>query len=462
MSIRFRSFLLLCLATAMLLPLAAATAQPRNSFRMNIDLAAFKYDEDASYVELYYSFSRTGIRYVEDNGTFSGAILVHSIIRRDDGEMEPVVKTWRVPVTVSDTANLPDRTLIGRINYLLEPGQYRFAVISRDEQRPEVSDSIEIAYVVRNFGGRTASISDIELASSIKKADDDPSNIFLKNTLEIIPNPTLLYGKPLPNLMYYAELYNVGIDPFTVKSEVVSSYGRTMSSRTFQRTGKHASRVEVGQINIGALPSGVYTMILAYGDSVGAYRQSQSKAFYVFNPDVPFDSLEAAAVAEQIAAEFAGMGEDELNENFDMARYITSKPEREVWEALSGSEAKRKFLTKFWRDRDSDQMTPFNEYYAEYKQRVAACNEQFRTAYRSGWRSDRGRVYILYGPPDYVERKSSESDMKPHEIWRYDYIEGGVEFIFVDRSGFNNFELVHSTKRNEITNPDWERSASTR
>ena len=133
MSIRFRSFLLMCLATAMLFSLAEATAQPRNAFRMNIDLAAFKYDDDASYVELYYSFSRTGIQYVQDNGAFSGAILVHSIIRRDDGEMEPVVKTWRVPVTVSDTADLPDRTLIGRINYLLEPGQYRFAVISRDE-----------------------------------------------------------------------------------------------------------------------------------------------------------------------------------------------------------------------------------------------------------------------------------------------------------------------------------------
>jgi hypothetical protein len=67
----------------------------------------------------------------------------------------------------------------------------------------------------------------------------------------------------------------------------------------------------------------------------------------------------------------------------------------------------------------------------------------------------------MYGPPDYIERFSSESDMKPHEIWRYDYIEGGVEFVFVDKGGFNNYELVHSTKRNEVNNPDWERSAGT-
>jgi GWxTD domain-containing protein len=439
----------------------SVTAQPLVKYHMNVDLSAFKYDKDMSYVELYYSFSRAGLTYTADNGSYSAAVIVHTIIRRDDEEQNPVIKTWRVPVTVSDTNNLSDNTLIGRVNYLLEQGKYRFAVISRDEAHPRISDSLELPYEVRDFGTRALRFSDLELASSIKKVEADPTNIFYKNTLEVIPNPPLLYGKPLPNLMYYAELYNTDEPVFLVKTELVSSYGRTMSSKLQQRTGKLESRVEVGTVNLARFPSGVYTLILSYGDTTKKFMQSQSKAFYVFNPDVPFDSLEAATIADLIAAEFTAMGEDELNENFDMARYIVTKSEKDIWGSLSGSESKRKFLTKFWRDRDMDQSTPFNEFYAEYKQRVLICDEQFRTAYRKGWRSDRGRVYILYGPPDYVERKSNESDMKPHEIWRYDYIEGGVEFIFVDRSGFNNFELVHSTKRNEVNNPDWERSAAT-
>ncbi|MFA6233080.1 MAG: GWxTD domain-containing protein [Bacteroidota bacterium] len=438
------------------------SAQPQSTFRTNVDLAAFKYDKDMSYVELYYSFSRAGLTYTETNGAFTGAIVVHTIIRRDDEEQKPVFKTWRVPVSLSDTSNMIDKTLIGKVNYLLEPGRYRFAVISRDEARAQASDSIELRFEVRDFGTRALRFSDIELASSIKKSEEDPENIFYKNTLEVIPNPPLLYGKPLPNLTYYSELYNVDAAEYLVKSEVVSSYGRTMNSKTLRRSGKFESRVEVGSLNLGALPSGVYTLILSYGDTAKKFTHSQSKAFYVFNPEIPFDSLEAATIADMIAAEFAAMAEDELNENFDMARYIATKSEKDIWGSLSGSESKRKFLTKFWRDRDSEQSTPFNEYFAEYKQRVLICNEQFRTAYRAGWRSDRGRVYILYGPPDYVERKSNESDMKPHEVWRYDYIEGGVDFIFVDRSGFNNFELVHSTKRNEVNNPDWERTATAR
>ena len=448
-------FLILALAA---IPVSAQA----QGFRMNIDLAAFRYDDDASYVEMYYSFSRVGLTYTRDTGGFTAAVLVHTIVRRDDETQEPVLKTWRVPVTVADTSNLGDRALIGRVNFLLEPGKYRFAVISRDESRPAVSDSIEIPFEVRNLGGRTMAISDIELASSITKVEEDPANIFYKNTLEIIPNPTLLYGKPMPNLMFYAELYNVNLDPFIVKSEVVSSYGRTMSTKSQQRSGTHSSRVEVGSFNIAGLPSGVYTLILSFADTTKSAKLSQSKAFYVFNPEVPFDSAEAASVADLIAAEFTAMGESELDENFSMAQYIATSGEKSIWQSLSGSESKRKFLTKFWRDRDDDQATPFNEYYAEYKQRVAVTNEQFRTAFRAGWRTDRGRVYILYGPPDYVDRKSNESDMKPHEIWRYDYIEGGVDFVFVDRSGFNNFELVHSTKRNEIINDNWQRDASTR
>lgn len=444
--------------TLVAVPVLAQT----QAFRMNIDLAAFRYDDDASYVEMYYSFSRSGLAYTRENDRFTGAVVVHSIVRRDDEPQEPVLKTWRVPVTVTDTLNLDDRALIGRVNFLLEPGKYRFAVISRDESRPMVSDSIEIPFEVRNFGGRTTSISDIELASSITKVEEDPANIFYKNTLEIIPNPTLLYGKPVPNLMFYAELYHVNVDPFIVRSEIVSSFGRTMSAKTQERSGKHDSRVEVGSFNIGKMPSGVYTLIVSVDEPTKTAKLSQSKSFYVFNPDIPFDSAEAASVADLIAAEFTAMGESELDENFSMAQYIATSGEKSIWQSLSGSESKRKFLTKFWRDRDDDQVTPFNEYYAEYKQRVAVSNEQFRTAFRAGWRTDRGRVYILYGPPDYVDRKSNESDMKPHEIWRYDYIEGGVDFVFVDRSGFNNFELVHSTKRNEIINDNWQRDASTR
>ena len=441
--------------------LLATTVSAQQPFRMNVDLAAFQYDKGTSYVELYYSFPRSAMTYSKANGMFTAAVVVHSIIRREDAQQDPILKNWRVPVSVADTSGMSDRTLIGKVNYLLEPGRYRFAVIARDEARPEVTDSIEILYEVRDFARKAVAFSDIELSSSIERVEEDPANIFYKNTLEVVPNPTLLYGKPLPNVLYYVELYHGELEQFLIKSEIVSSFGKTMISKARERSGKHDSRVEVGSLNLSTLPSGVYTLILSYGDTAGTFTQSQSKAFFVFNPDIPLDTLEASAIADMIAAEFSAMSESELDEQFAMARYVATSEEQKIYESLEGSEPKKKFLTKFWRDRDTDTVTPINEFYQEYRERIAICNDKFRSAFRAGWRSDRGRVYIQYGPPDYIERLSNESDMKPHEIWRYDYIEGGVDFIFVDKGGFNNYELVHSTKRNEINNPDWERSAGT-
>ncbi|CUS95440.1 hypothetical protein JGI14_11203 [Candidatus Kryptonium thompsonii] len=64
-------------------------------------------------------------------------------------------------------------------------------------------------------------------------------------------------------------------------------------------------------------------------------------------------------------------------------------------------------------------------------------------------------IKAVDGPPDEYERHPSEVDSKPYEIWYYHNIEGGVEFVFVDKSGFSDYILVHSTKRNEIRDDNW-------
>jgi GWxTD domain-containing protein len=452
------------IAAALMLLLLPVTglSQQEDKLRMDVDMASFRFGADTSFVEMYYSFPRSALTFAYEDGVYRGAALMHTILRSQDKVEDPVLKAWRVPVQLQDTSNLEQRSLIGRVNFLLKPGRYSITLIGRDEHRPALSDSVQVLYEVRAFGQKSPQFSDVELASSIERAEEDAGNIFYKNTLEVIPNPALLYGKQLPNVLYYAELYNGDLEHFLVRSEIVSSYGKTMISSAKKRSGKHPSRVEVGSLNTGTLPSGVYTLILSFGDTTGQMKLSQSKMFYVFNPDIPLDTVAAVAVADLIAAEFTAMSESELDDQFAMATYICTKDERNIWKSLSGSESKRKFLTKFWRDRDPDYSTPNNEAYDVYNQLIASANEQFRTAYRKGWKSDRGRVFILYGPPDYIERRSNESDMKPHEIWRYDNIEGGVDFVFVDRGGFNDYELVHSTKRNEISNQDWQRNASTR
>jgi hypothetical protein len=81
---------------------------------------------------------------------------------------------------------------------------------------------------------------------------------------------------------------------------------------------------------------------------------------------------------------------------------------------------------------------------------------------REGYRSDRGRVYIVYGAPDDVERHPNEVDSKPYEIWSFHNIQGGVIFVFVQRNQGGDYDLVHSTHRNELHDENWDRVGITR
>lgn len=97
----------------------------------------------------------------------------------------------------------------------------------------------------------------------------------------------------------------------------------------------------------------------------------------------------------------------------------------------------------------------------EYLNRISYANTALHTMGREGFKTDRGRVYIMYGPPDDYDRHPNDPDSRPFEIWTYHSIQGGVIFVFVLRQTGGDYELVHSTHRNELHDDNWMRFALT-
>lgn len=137
---------------------------------------------------------------------------------------------------------------------------------------------------------------------------------------------------------------------------------------------------------------------------------------------------------------------DPVNAEFlSKVRYIITRKERKIFLELPDSE-KEKFKEEFWKRRDPDPYTPENEFKMEYFDRVEKATELFRGEGRPGWMTDRGRIYILFGPPSYREIHSSEgSDSsgllrgRCGEIWHY----GTFPVVFRDESCNGiEFELV--------------------
>jgi len=127
--------------------------------------------------------------------------------------------------------------------------------------------------------------------------------------------------------------------------------------------------------------------------------------------------------------------------------YIITDEERAAFRQLSNDEERDNFIEAFWQRRDPTPDTEENEYKEEHYQRIAYANEHFAAGV-PGWRTDRGRMYIVFGKPDEIESHPAggsyerpmeegggETSTFPFEDWRYRYIEGiGQEVIieFVD------------------------------
>ncbi len=137
--------------------------------------------------------------------------------------------------------------------------------------------------------------------------------------------------------------------------------------------------------------------------------------------------------------------------------YIITPDERTAFLQLSTNEEREQFIEQFWLRRSSNPDLPDNEFKEEHYRRIAYSNEHFASGI-PGWKTDRGRIYIIWGKPDEIESHPSggtyerpiqegggSTSTYPWEKWRYRYLEGigtDVELEFVDPSGSGEFHLT--------------------
>jgi len=134
----------------------------------------------------------------------------------------------------------------------------------------------------------------------------------------------------------------------------------------------------------------------------------------------------------------------EEQEFLSNVRYIITGKEKKTFLALPSSERSR-FMEEFWKVRDPDPTTEVNEYKTEYLKRIAEAKHLFTEGGTSGWLTDRGRIYILLGPPEQRESypQGYFNFRWPLELWHY----GFYEIYFVDSRLNGNFELVAESAR---------------
>lgn len=425
---------------------ADTQAEELKRFQIGLDCASFREFADAmqSYVEIYYSFNRKQLEFVStEEGLVATVLMQLSILDESGNEVEKRMWNTMSRVDNADEAKRTDFLIIDQVGINLKPGDYRIKLKATDVSSLAFAETVFEAKV-KEFSTRELQLSDLQLAFSIEA--DTTSGRLLKAGQKVLSNPFRTFTHQRGMVYFYAELYNLedapGAKPeYELRYRVLDADGKKVKDFGKQtKTKPGNSAVVMSGINIGTLAGGEYVLEVEAKDKDTGKKASSSKKFVIIR-----EMTEDELAAEQI-------------KRFkDDAAYIASGGELDMFDDLNFT-GKKNFIQEFWKKRDPNLETPENEFKIEHYRRLSYANFHFSRTQESndGWSTDQGRIYILHGSPDEIQRSVTALRFDPWELWNYFELQGGVHFLFMDEDGYGVYRLVHSSHRGEIYDSEWE------
>jgi GWxTD domain-containing protein len=429
-----------------------------DTLSLAVDCAAFRNPENGTaYVEVYCGLLGRQLTFLgtDTSQYLYAGVFLEAAATDADGKTVDSAQTYFLSQTKDTSQNrLGAMGLYDFVVLHLSPGSYTVGVTAIDDVSKKTGHA-SASVLVPEFGAVGLESSDLELAYEIRNIDEAGigavNQRLVKEGWLVIPNPTGRYRWGRDSLlMVYSELY--GLDTtagpsgsFAVGYRVKDSLGNDVADFGGARYDKPGqSAVLTKSLNISALNPGNYHLILEAIDQNSPGHALKTKAFAVVNvePHGP-----EAATPEMDA---------QLMTN--IAWYFFSEAEKSRVKELT-PEGKKNFIRQFWRGLDDDPTTPENPVYDDAVRRYVYVNENYslNSDRTDGWKTDRGRVLIMYGFPDGESEVELPGAGYPMVKWEYHKIEGGVVFIFVndEKAGAKDFRLVHSTHPREISDPSW-------
>ncbi len=367
--------------------------------------------DDITRVDVYVQIPYTSISFIKTGKGFSGDYGISVSVYDKDKQKLIAEKSWKGSLFAKDFDESVSKNnySLNLRSFNLKPGKYYIrTAIENKEARNEYTK--EEMFDVRNLSGNIA-VSDIMLLN--KRVEDEGKN-------KIIPNisgnvAAQKYGLPLFYEIYSKKPIKLKID-YTVsekKHDVI--YSDTVTKMIDSGRTQILNTIRDSSFNLG-----LYKVNIALKDSQNNTLASISKAFFSRWSGVPTTITD-------------------LNTAIDELIYIASTSQiNHIKEAKTQKEKLKRFLD-FWKTQYPAASTDDNPVFNEYYGRVAYANAHF-SHYIEGWKTDRGMVFILLGPPDNIDRHPFDIDSKPYQVWQYYNL--NVSLIFVDETGFGDYRLM--------------------
>lgn len=348
--------------------------------------------------------------------------------------------------------------------FALKPGNYIFTIELQDLISNDQSLIAKKELIIEDLSNRVT-ISDIEIAESATKGDE--GSVFYKSGYNIVPRLSNYFPKELSFLPVYIEIYNTNTlnqDAFGLKQKIINTF-----TDEEQLSYTHITKLSPAEvvpfarsIDIQNLPTGKYILNYSIISKDMVEICTKSYEFERTNDDeINFDPDNIVlnpAFQESIHKDSV---------MFYLASLIPISNPAEIKNLLTifkskNEENARKIIQGFW--AKSASTNPY-ESWIRYKTQVDFIESIYRNNFQAGYETDRGRVYLQYGPPTSTIQRETTPNEYPYEIWQYNKIGrfSNKRFIFYNPDLVStSYRLLHSDMIGEVKNNGWQQVLQSR
>jgi GWxTD domain-containing protein len=418
--------------------------------------------QQGPYLETYLSVESPSVKYkLNENKLYQAKVEVLLTVKKNEkiiyydkyNLFSPEVKD-----TLQAINNFLDQQRIK-----LAEGSYELVLSltdkNSDDKSYEVTQKIDVV-----FPENKISISDIEFIDSYTTTASQ--NNFSKNGYDLIPRTANYFGRGDEGLTFYVEIYNTdkisASEPWLINYYVSEFQQHAVAAELagFSRQQPVPLKGYIAQIPLTALPTGNYELNVEVKSKANEVLASR-KLFFQRNSGNKIQNADLTAAVENIQTTFAYkyIYRDTLKEYLNSLYPIANPMEKQfIDNQVAGADvtSMQHFLYNFWYRRDK--INP-EASWLSYNGEVQKVNEEYGTHIQKGYKTERGRVYLQYGPPNSVAKYYNEPSAYPYEIWHYYKLENqsNRKFVFINRNtATNDFELLHSDAKGEVYEPRWE------
>ena len=455
--------------------LALHTSVAHGQSPLEADAASFKYDSTHAQVEIYYGVLERALAFVPNGGdNYTAVVSARAEVWQNRVAIvkEDIRDTIRFHGTKEQVDAQGANKLMGVAASSIPYGPNTTAAfIYLSGKR---SDTIVIPVTLPDKDAPHLTLGGIELASAIEKSSEQGP--FEKAGFKVSPNPSSIFGENYTKLYYYTEVYvpqNLigSAEPAELVTSILDPSGKEVLSSSQKVKLLGATMPVITAIDVDGLPDDSYkvSLKLKLEDAVQA---TEDKPFFFtsgmkMSEEEPSQSGAAQSVVDEnvlfASSDISKLSEVETDDQIAQSLYIAGDDDHKMAKRLGTLNEKQHWIFGFWRKQDATAHSakPLDAY-TQYMKRVAEANKKYSYQKTVGWKSGRGRIYIMFGDPKYLDSHEFESESKPYIIWEYDpttairTIDGQKPmFVFLDRQGGGNFFLVHSNVVGETSNPNW-------